>query len=35
MIEAISDTTQSAIDMALRILGEGMRRIMAAFRTDL
>lgn len=27
MLESISDSTQSAVDMALRILGEGVRRI--------
>ena len=32
MFEAISDSTQSTVDMALRFLSEGFRRIAALLR---
>lgn len=34
MFETISDSTQSAVDMALRVLSEGLRRFTALFRGD-
>jgi hypothetical protein len=34
MFEAITDSTQSAVDMALRFLSEGFRRISEAFRGE-
>ena len=34
MFESISDSTQSAVDMALRILGEGMRRIASLLDSE-
>lgn len=32
MFEVISDTTQSTVDMVLRVLGEGWRRLATSLR---